>query len=39
MVVVETDGSRHPVPPFNRDTQELREKEFKNLGPLHELKA
>ena len=37
MVVVELDGTRSPVEPFNRDTQKLREEEAKNFGPLHPL--
>jgi len=38
MVVIKPDGEKSIVPPFNRDTQEIREKEAKNFGFLHALR-
>lgn len=38
MVVIESDGTKSPVHPFNRDTQELRKREVRSFGQLHPLR-
>jgi hypothetical protein len=35
MVIISPDGQKDFVPPFNRDTQKLREEEAEKFGLLH----
>jgi len=37
MVILKADGKKDPVPPFNRETQELREKEAGKFALFHPL--
>lgn len=39
MVIIEKDGTKSPVPPFNRDTQKIREEEAKLTLNLDSIEA